>query len=264
MKIYENYKSLRVDRRGAALWLTMDNPPVNASIPPMRDDFDRIFREVGRDPDTRCVVLTGAGKTFSAGGDIHRMQRMLDDQADWLSTMVEARTIVTDMLDCDKPVIGRINGDALGLGATLALCCDITIMLDTARIGDTHVKMGLVAGDGGSVLWPALVGLVRARRYLLTGDLLNGLEAAAAGLVTESVSAEEFDGLVDRWVEKLSTGATEAIVGTKRSLNMAVRQQAAAYMDAHLGLETMSHLSQDHSEAVNAFIEKRKPVFAGR
>ena len=262
--IYENYKSLRVERRGAALWLTMDNPPVNAATRALRDDFDRIFREVGRDPDTRCVVLTGAGKTFSAGGDIRRMQRMLDDQADWLSTMVEARTIVMDMLDCDKPVIGRVNGDALGLGSTLVLCCDITIMLDTARIGDTHVKMGLVAGDGGSVLWPALVGLVRARRYLLTGDLLNGLEAAAAGLVTASAPVEEFDGLVDRWVDKLSAGATEAIVGTKRALNMAVRQQAAAYMDAHLGLETMSHLSQDHREAVNAFIEKRQPIFTGR
>ncbi len=264
MKIYEGYDALRVERRGAAVWLTIDNPPVNASTPALRADFDRIFREVAGDPDARCVVLTGAGEIFSAGGDIRRMRAMLDDRADWLLTMTEARTLVTDMLDCDKPVIGRINGDALGLGATLALCCDITIMLDTARIGDSHVRMGLVAGDGGALLWPALVGLTQARRYLLTGDLLDGAEAAAAGLVTISAPLDSFDDVVDRWVKKMCLGATHAITGTKRALNMAVRQQAAAYMDAHLGLETMSQLRDDHREAVTAFLEKRRPDFTGR
>jgi enoyl-CoA hydratase len=262
--MYEHYKALRVERREGVLWLTLDNPPVNASSLQLRDDLDRIFREAGQDPEVRCAVLTGAGATFSAGGDIRRMQRMLEDQADWLLTMREARTLVTDMLEFDKPLIGRINGDALGLGATLALCCDISVMLDTARIGDTHVRMGLVAGDGGALLWPALIGLTQARRYLLTGDLLTGREAAAAGLVTQSASAEEFDAVVESWVRKLSTGATHAIIGTKRALNMAVRQQAQAYMDAHLGLETMSHLREDHREAVNAFIEKRKPNFTGQ
>jgi len=262
--MYEDYRSLRVELRGATLWLTMDNPPVNASTPELRDDLDRIFREAGRDDRVRCVVLTGAGNTFSAGGDIRRMHRMLEDRADWLLTMREARTLVTDLLDFDKPVIGRINGDALGLGATLALCCDITIMLDTAKIGDTHVRMGLVAGDGGALLWPALIGVTLARRYLLSGDLLTGSEAAAVGLVTASVSVAEMDTVVDTWVRKLSTGATHAVIGTKRALNMTLRQQAAAYMDAHLGLETMSYLRNDHREAVNAFLEKRKPDFSGQ
>lgn len=260
---YKGYTALQVEPRGSTLWLTIDNPPVNAATPQLREDFDRIFREAGGDPRVRCVVLTGAGTTFSAGGDIRRMQRMLTDQADWLLTMREARTLVLDMLEFDKPLIGRINGDALGLGATLALCCDVTIMRDDARIGDTHVRMGLVAGDGGALLWPALVGLTQARRYLLSGDLITGREAQAAGLVTFAVPAEELDALVGKWVDKLANGATHAIVGTKRALNMAVRQQAAAYMDAHLGLETMSHLRDDHREAVTAFIEKRKPSFTG-
>jgi enoyl-CoA hydratase len=260
---YQGYHALKIDRRGPALWLVIDNPPVNASTPSMREDFDRIFREASLDPEVRCVVLTGAGETFSAGGDIRRMQRMLTDQADWLLTMREARTLVTDLLDFDKPLIGRINGDALGLGATLALCCDITVMLDTARIGDTHVRMGLVAGDGGALLWPALVGMTAARRYLLSGDLLTGDEAVSAGLVTFSAPRDTFDDLVEKWVSKLSKGATHAIVGTKRALNMAVRQQASAYMDAHLGLETMSQMRADHREAVEAFLEKRKPDFTG-
>lgn len=261
---YAEFRALRAERREGVLWLTIDNPPVNAATPELRDDLDRIFRQASLDDHVRCVVLTGAGNNFSAGGDINRMQRMLDDQADWLLTMREARTLVTDMLDFDKPLIGRINGNALGLGATLALCCDITVMLDTAKIGDTHVRMGLVAGDGGALLWPALVGLMQARRFLLTGDLLNGREAAAAGLVTVAAAADEFDAVVDTWVKKLASGATHAIVGTKRALNMAVRQQAQAYMDAHLGLETMSHMREDHREAVTAFLEKRKPNFSGR
>lgn len=262
--MYEDYKALRVELRDATLWITMDNPPVNASTPGLRDDLDRIFREAARDECVRCVVLTGAGNTFCAGGNIQRMQRMLEDKADWLLTMKEARSLVMDLLDFDKPLVGRINGDAFGLGATLALCCDVTVMLDTAKIGDTHVRMGLVAGDGGALLWPALIGVTRARRYLLTGDLLTGAEAAALGLVTASASAAEFDAAVDGWVRKLSNGATHALVGTKRALNLPLRQQAAAYMDAHLGLETMSQLRNDHREAVDAFLEKRKPVFSGQ
>jgi len=262
--MYENYKALRVELRDATLWLTMDNPPVNASTPELRDDLDRIFREAERDDRVRCVVLTGAGNVFSAGGDIRRMHRMLGDQADWLLTMKEARRLVTDLLDFDKPLVGRINGDALGLGATLALCCDITVMLNSAKIGDTHVRMGLVAGDGGALLWPALVGVNLARRYLLTGDLLTGSEAVAVGLVTASASTADLDNVVDGWVRKLSMSATHALIGTKRALNAALRQQAAACMDAHLGLETMSHLRDDHREAVNAFVDKRKPDFSGR
>ncbi|HMP55572.1 MAG TPA: enoyl-CoA hydratase-related protein [Novosphingobium sp.] len=242
---YAGYRALKVELRGEMLWLVIDNPPVNASSPELRDDFDRIFREAAIDPRVRCVVLTGAGETFSAGGDIRRMQRMLTDQADWLLTMREARTLVLDMLEFDKPLIGRINGDALGLGATLALCCDITIMREDARIGDTHVGLGLVAGDGGALLWPILVGLTNARRYLLSGDLITGREAEAMGLVTFAAAAEEFDALVDKGAARLSSGATHAIVGTKRALNMAGR------------------LRDDHREAVEAFLDKRKPRFTG-
>jgi enoyl-CoA hydratase len=124
--------------------------------------------------------------------------------------------------------------------------------------------MGLVAGDGGALLWPALVGITMARRYLLTGDLLTGQEAASLGLVTTSAPLAELDQTVDTWVRKLSTGASHALVGTKRALNMPLRQQAAAYMDAHLGLETMSQLRNDHREAVDAFLNKRKPDFSGQ
>ena len=262
---YDRYEALRIERRGSALWVTLNNPPLNGLTPQMHGELARIFRDVSFDPDTRVVVLTGTGdRGFCAGGDINRMREGLDDQARWVQSMQEAREIILNALECERPVIGRINGHAIGFGASLALCCDITVMAEAAKIGDTHVKVGLSAGDGGALLWPHLVGLMRARRYLLTGDLLTGRQAADIGLVTEAVSAETLDQAVDTWVDRLGNGPTQALLQTKRSLNMALRRDAQVFMDAQLGLETLTHLTQDHREAVVAFSEKREPQFRGR
>jgi enoyl-CoA hydratase len=258
------YEGIEVELRGATLWITLNNPPVNASTVAMHESLARIFGDVARDPDVRCVVLTGAGEAFSAGGDINRMLTSLDDHTYWLKSMPEARQIVLGMLDCDKPIIGRINGHAMGLGATLAVLCDISIMVDTAKIADTHVKIGLVAGDGGALLWPHLIGWAKAKKYLLTGKALSGGEAAEIGLISAAVPRERLDAEVLEWVDLLENGATLAICGTKRALNMTLRQQAESYLDAHLGLETLSQLSQDHREAVLAFRDKRKPEFKGK
>jgi enoyl-CoA hydratase len=261
--VYSSYQALRIERRGATLWVTLDNPPVNASTPEMHTELTRVWGDIARDPQTRCVVLTGAGETFSAGGDINRMAVMTEQHELWAQSMPEARQLVLGMLDCDKPIVGRINGHAIGLGATLAVCCDITVMVETAKIADTHVSIGLAAGDGGALIWPYLVGWATAKRLLLTGEILTGRQAADLGLIGFAVPREQLDAEVETWAARLANGASQAIYGTKRALNMMLRQQAAAYMDAHLGLETMSHLSRDHREAVLAFRDKRKPVFRG-
>jgi enoyl-CoA hydratase len=263
--MYESIEALKVERRGNVLWVTLDNPPLNGTTPRMHTELAYIFREISRDPETRAVVLTGAGERgFSAGGDINRMAEGLDDHAHWCNSMPEAREIILNILECDKPVIARINGHAIGLGASIALSCDITIMVETAKIADTHVKVGLVAGDGGALLWPHLIGWMQAKRYLLTGDMLTGREAADIGLVTFAVPQAELDAKVDEWAQKLANGPTRAIAMTKRSLNMAIRHEGQIFMDAQLGLETMSHLSEDHREAVLAFRDKREPNFTGR
>jgi enoyl-CoA hydratase len=247
------------------LRITIGHPPLNSMTPQIHTELASVFRDVSKDQDTRVVILTGSGdRGFCAGGDIKKMLEGVDDHARWAASMPEAREIVLNILECDKPVVCRVNGHAVGLGASIALCCDITVMVETAKIGDTHVKVGLVAGDGGSLLWPQLVGLVKARRYLLTGDLLTGREAADLGLITEAVPAAELDSRVDAWATRLGNGATRAIAYTKRSLNMAIRRDAQTFMDAQLGLETLSHLSEDHREAVTAFVNKREPLFTGR
>ncbi|MBV9996396.1 MAG: enoyl-CoA hydratase/isomerase family protein [Caulobacteraceae bacterium] len=262
--MYEHYTALGVEQRGGELRITLQNPPLNGMTPQMHDELPLIFRQVARDPQARVVVLTGSGdRAFSAGGDIRGMYEGLDRHEGWVSNMPGSRDIILSILECDKPVIARINGHAMGLGASIALACDITVMLDTARIADTHVKVGLVAGDGGSLIWPHLIGLQRAKRYLLTGDALTGAQAAEIGLVTEAASAADLDRVVDAWAERLGNGATRAISLTKRALNSAIRQQGQIFMDLHLGLETWTHLSQDHREAATAFLEKREPKFTG-
>ncbi|MDB5430067.1 MAG: enoyl-CoA hydratase/isomerase [Caulobacter sp.] len=263
--MYDQYKALKIEMRGAALWITFNDPPMNAMNDEAHHELSHVFRTISRDPAVRVVVITGAGdRAFSAGGNIQSMKDNIKNHARWVKGATEAREVVLNMLECDKPVVARINGHAMGVGATIALCSDITVMVDTAKIGDTHVKIGLVAGDGGALLWPHLVGITLARRYLLTGDLLTGKQAAEIGLVTQSCTAEELDGVVDGWVKRFETGATVALAGTKRALNMAIRQQAQGAMDAHMGLETYSQLSRDHEEAANAFLEKREPNFEGR
>lgn len=262
--MYDSFQALKIDRRGGALWITLDNPPMNGMTPAMHGELAHVFRTASRDRDVRVVVVTAAGeKAFSAGGDINRMAEKIEDHAAWNRAMPEAREIIAGILECDKPVVARVNGHAVGLGASIVLACDITVMVDRAKIGDTHVKVGLVAGDGGSLLWPHLVGPMLAKRYLLTGDLLTGAEAAEIGLITEATSPETLDERVSYWVDRLAGGATQAIALTKRAINTQIRQQAQLYLDAHLGLETMTHLSRDHREAVFAFRDKRDPDFSG-
>jgi len=261
---YAEFKELQTAVRDQVLRITLSNPPMNGMTPAIHGELAYIFRVANRDRSIRAVVITGAGdRAFSAGGDINRMAAKIDDHGAWNGAMPEAREIIASILECDKPTIARINGHAVGLGASIVLACDITVMVEKAKIGDTHVKVGLSAGDGGALLWPFLVGPVLARRYLLTGDLLTGAEAAAIGLITEAVPAADLDVRVDMWTERLARGATQAISLTKRSINANIRQQAQAYLDAHLGLETMTHLSADHRRAAFAFRDQEEASFEG-
>lgn len=262
--MYEDYEALRVVRRGKVVTVSFNRPEAsNATNPQMHRELVRIFPEIGADPEAHVVILTGEGECFSAGGDMSTLRASLDDHARWTESMAEARQILNNLLELDRPVIARINGPAVGLGATLALFCDITIAKDTARIADPHVKIGLSAGDGGAVIWPALIGYARAKKYLLTGEAISGAEAAAIGLVTEAVPAERLDTRVEEIAQSLAEGAAVAIRLTKKSVNMGLRQQLDALIEAHLGYETMTHLSTDHREAVEAFLDRRRPAFTG-
>jgi len=149
----------------------------------------------------------------------------------------------------------------MGLGATIALFCDVIFAADNAKIGDPHIRVGLVAGDGGAVIWPQLIGYARAKERLMTGDAMSAEEAARIGLINHVVPADELDARVAEFADRLANGATNAIRWSKVSVNIGLKQLAHSIMDTSLSYEWLSSLSADHREAVNAFCEKRKPVF---
>ena len=262
--MYEGYQTLKVVRDGPILTVSFNRPDVlNAASTEMHQEIARVFPQIGRDPEVRVAILTGEGAAFSAGGDVMSMRENLDNHGAWIAGMKEARDVLMGVIDIDTPVIAKINGDAMGLAASLALTCDISIASETARIADPHVKVGLTAGDGGSIIWPELIGYARAKKYLLTGRPITGAEAAEIGLVTEAVPADQLDQRVNELARELARGAGMAIRLTKRAVNMSLKQKIESLLEAHLGFETMTHLSQDHREALAAFVERRKPIFTG-
>jgi enoyl-CoA hydratase len=261
--MYDSYKHLLIERRGPVLVITMNNPPNNAITEGLHRELAEIFVDISRDRDTRVVVLTGAGTAFSAGGDLNDMIDRQDDAAWWLRSMREARRIVMSMLDLDQPIVARINGPAIGLGATLALYCDIAIADENAKIGDPHVKVGLAAGDGGAIIWPLLIGFQKAKRHLLTGKALSAATAAELGLISEAVPADQLNDTVFGLCDELAALPPLAVRMTKRAVNAPLLRDVVRTMDGSLGLETLTRMSADHREALMAMKEKRKPSFRG-
>ncbi len=260
---FEDYKTISFKREGKVLTVTLNRPDVlNAVNGDLHTELSHVFYDVATDP-ADIIVLTGAGRAFCAGGDIDWMQSGVDDPLGFDSVVFEAKKIIFGLLDCEKPIICRLNGDAVGLGATIALFCDIIIARDDARIGDPHVSVGLVAGDGGAVIWPQLIGYARAKEYLMTGKLMHAEDAVAMGLINHAVPAGELDEATDRMATRLANGAAQAIRWTKVSVNVGLKQLAHSIMDTSLAYESLSNRSKDHQEAVNAFREKRRPVFTG-
>jgi enoyl-CoA hydratase len=260
---FSKYKTIRISRRGRILTLALNRPEkLNAVDAAMHGELATIFQDAADDPDSDVVVLTGEGRAFSAGGDILWMQKMIDEGFE--QTAREAKRIVFSLLDCEKPVIARLNGHATGLGATMALFCDVIFAAEGAKIGDPHVSVGFTAGDGGAVIWPQLIGYARAKEYLMTGDLIPATEAARIGLINHAVPAAELDSRVDTFADRLAGGALVAIRTSKMSVNIGLKELATSIMDACLALESLSNASADHQEAVAAFREKREPRFTGK
>jgi len=261
---FSQYKTMEFKRRGKVLEVTFNRADkLNAVDEQMHGELACLFADLSNDAECDVVILTGAGRAFSAGGDIDWMQKMIDIPNSFEKTAREAKQIINTLLDCQKPIIAKINGHATGLGATIALFCDVIFASETAKIGDPHVSIGLVAGDGGAVIWPQLIGYARAKEYLLTGDLMSASEAARIGLINHAVSPSELDNKVAEFADRLAAGASQSIQWTKASVNIGLKQLVQSVMETSLAYEAMSSRTADHQEAVNAFREKRKAQFQG-
>lgn len=262
---YSNYSMMIIQISDRIATVTMNQPEkLNAVDERMHAELARIFIDLNNDPDIDVVVLTGAGRAFSSGGDIDWMQLMIDEPSRFEKTAREGKQIIFSLLDCEKPIIAKLNGHATGLGATIALFCDVIFASERAKIGDPHVSVGFVAGDGGAVIWPQLIGYARAKEYLMTGDLMTAQDAARIGLINRAVPPEELDATVDAFARRLAGGAVKAIKWTKMSVNIGLKQLAHSIMDTSISYEAQSNRTADHAEAVAAFREGRQPAFVGR
>lgn len=261
---YSSYRYIAFEKSGRIMTVTFNRPEaLNAMTAAMHEETSRLFYDLGMDHTIDVVILTGAGKAFSAGGDIAGMREMYEKPELFDLGIMEAKKVVFGILDCDKILICKMNGDAVGLGATIGLFCDVIFAADHARIGDPHVRVGLAAGDGGAIIWPQLIGYARAKEYLLTGDLMTAKDAAAMGLINHAVPAAELDAKVDAFARKIAGGAMKSIKFTKTAINIGLKQLAHSMMDTCMAYEALSNRTDDHREAIEAFSEKRKPKFTG-
>lgn len=257
-----SYQTIALSRKGRLLTITLNRPDtLNAVNREMHEELADVFNFAALDEHSDVVVLTGAGRAFSAGGDLEHISRNAANPELFDAEVRLAKRIVFALLDLDKPLICRMNGHAVGLGATLALLSDVIFASESAKIGDPHVAIGLVAGDGGAAIWPQLIGFGRAKEYLLTGELLTARQAAEIGLVNHCVPAAELDVAVEAFCQRLLNGSRNAIRWTKVLINLELKRVATAVMDAGIAYEAVTVRSADHREGVQALLEKRKPVF---
>jgi len=252
-----SYETLLIERRGRLLTITLNRPDVlNGVNEQMHKDLVDVVSFVAEDEGSDVVVLTGAGRAFCAGGDLSYIAETAQHPERFDVDARRAKRIVFGLLDLEKPVVCKLNGHAVGLGATIALLCDMIFASDTAKIGDPHVNVGLVAGDGGALVWPARIGYARAKEYLLTGELIAAPKAEAIGLINRALPAAELDAAVDAFCARLLNGSTQAMRWTKVTMNLEFKRIAHAVMDAGIAYEAVSVRSEEHRQAVDRLLKR--------
>src|SRR6266508_3460797 len=259
---YAHYQRLQFDRpHPRVLRVTMSNPGrLNSADAIMHRELVEIWREIDADPDVSAVVLTGAGKAFSAGGDFDMIGGIIDDFANRARGWKEARDLVYNVINCSKPVVSAMRGPAVGAGLVCGLLADVSIASKEARIIDGHTRLGVAAGDHAAIIWPLLCGMAKAKYYLLLCETITGEEAERIGLVSLVVpDAELQDRALDVTV-RLAEGAPNAIRWTKYALNNWLRT-AGPIFDASLGMEFLGFSGPELPEGAAALREKRPPKF---
>jgi len=259
---HKKYQHLVFEEKGHGILLMTINRPeqMNATDAALHNALSKVWLDIDDDADVRVVVVTGAGRAFSAGGDLSWVSAMVNNYDEMKVAFKEAGDIVYRMSQCSKIIVSAINGIAVGAGLAVALMADISLMAEEARITDGHVRLGVAAGDHANIIWPLLCGLAKAKYYLLTADFIDGKTADQIGLVSKAVPADELMDFAMNTAIKIATGPQDAAKFTKRSLNLWITQAAPAF-DASLALEMLNFMGHDAAEGVAALQEKRSPKF---
>ncbi|WP_140849220.1 enoyl-CoA hydratase/isomerase family protein [Paracoccus sp. FO-3] len=262
MQAYSHYTAFRADMpHEGVLRLTLCHPERLNSLDKIgHQEIADVWRQIHRDAEVRSVLLCAEGRAFSAGGDFSLVEELSEDFRARVRVWHEARELVHNILDCEKPIVSAIQGPAVGAGLVAALLADISVASKTAKIVDGHTRLGVAAGDHAAIIWPILCGIAKAKYYLLLCEPMTGEEAERIGLVS---MVTEPDELQERALEiacRLAKGAPTAIRWTKHSLNNWMRS-AGPMMDASLALEMLGFSGPEVKEGLAALRERREPVF---
>jgi enoyl-CoA hydratase len=250
--------SILIESDGPIRIVTLNRPEqANAVNKEMHSAFARLWPTLSEDEDARAVVLTGAGRAFSAGGDLVQwLENYVENPVTRRAGMREARRIVREMIEFPLPVIAAVNGPAVGFGCSIAVLCDIVLMSDRAYFADTHVASGIVAGDGGSVMWPLLMSLLKAKEYLLLGERIPADVAVSIGLANRVVAHDEVFDEAKRVAHKLAALSPRAVQDTKRTLNLHIERAINGILEYGISAETECFTTPEHREAIERFIER--------
>ncbi len=259
---YDDFEHLRFERpRPGVLLITIDRPDVlNAANERLHREFSAVWPVVDGDQSVAASVITGAGRAFSAGGDLAMVERMTTDHGAVVEQWRDAKAVVDAMLASAKPIISAINGVAVGAGLAVALLADVSIIGQSARLSDGHTRLGVAAGDHAAILWPLLCGMAKAKYYLMTAEFVDGTEAERIGLVTRCVPDGEVVDEALAVAERLAQGSRTAIQWTKRVLNQWMVSNAPVFGES-LALEMLGFLGPDAQEGLAAVKEHRSPDF---
>jgi len=258
---YARYTRLKFDRPAEkVLRITMDNGRMNTADAEMHAELADIWRDVDRDPSVNAIIITGAGKMFSAGGDFAMIEQNIADPNSRARVWKEARDMVYNIINCNKPVISAMRGVAVGAGLVCGILADISIATKDCRIIDGHTRLGVAAGDHAAIIWPLLCGMAKAKYYLLLCEQVLGAEAERIGLISLAVEDSELDAKAVEIAARLAGGAQSAIRWTKYALNNWLRAMGPTF-DASLALEFLGFVGPEVKEGLAAHLEKRRPVF---
>jgi len=260
--LYAKYDRLRFDWPAErVLRITFSRPETfNSMDAETHTQITAVWVDVNRDPQVNAVLVTGAGKAFSAGGDLSQVAKIAGDFEAVMRTWREAKDLVYNIINCSKPIVSAINGPAAGAGLVVALLADISIAGKRAKLVDGHPKLGVAAGDAAAIIWPLLCGMAKAKYYLLTGNAVSGEEAERIGLVSMCVEDHELQAVALETASSLASGAQSAIRWTKYSLNNWMRQ-AGPIFDTSTALEMLGFMGTDVLEGVTALSQKRAPSY---
>ncbi len=262
---YTQYQTLNITRRGEQGYvLDIQMKAINGKLPTAghagHGELTEIWRDVSRDDSVKVAVLRGEGQGFSGGGDLALVEDMAQDFEVRSRVWKEARDLVYNVINCDKPIVSAMHGPAVGAGLVAGLLADISIAADTAKIVDGHTRLGVAAGDHAAIIWPLLCGMAKAKYYLLLCEAVSGAEAERIGLVSLCVPQDQLLPKAYEVADKLAAGSQSAIRWTKYALNNWLRQAGPSF-DASLALEFMGFGGPDVREGVASLRERRPARF---